>query len=165
MKNQILTAIFSLAIFPSFAQAADPSALKSSDLLCLKKALHNSNQSQLEQRYQTYADQMTSYLTDLPSCLNIWMNVNEIKRKQIQTPALLNPDMLVSKADNAMTEHIATARTAREHLVKITSVEALKQVDKNHQWDLPASVSQIKPAAGVTNAKDLSPQILRQIPK
>ena len=165
MKNQILVAIFSWAIFPSLALAADPSALKASDLLCLKKTLHNATPSQLEQHYQTYADQMTSYLTDLPSCLNIWMNVNEIKRKQIQTPAVLSLGMMESQADKSMTEHIATARTARQNLVKITSVEALKQVDKNHQWDLPASVSQIKPAAGVTNAKDLSPQILRQIPK
>jgi phage gp37-like protein len=157
-----------LAFFPSIVLAADPSALRASDLLCLKKALHNANQAQLEQQYQIYDDQMMSYLTDLPSCLNIWMNVNEIRRKHketVQTSAILSLDMLVSKADNAMTEHIATARTARQNLIKITSVEALKQVDKNHQWDLPASVSQIRPAAGITKAKDLSPQILRQIPK
>jgi hypothetical protein len=165
MKNQILVVIFSWAIFPSLALAADSPELKTSDLLCLKKALHNASQAQLEQQYQIYADQMTSYLTDLPSCLNIWMNVNEIKRKQIQTPAILSLGMLESKADTSMAEHISTARTARQNLVKITSVESLKQVDKNHQWDLPASVSQIKPPAGVTKVQDLNPQILRQIPK
>jgi uncharacterized membrane protein YgcG len=54
MKNQILAAIFSWAIFPSLALAADPSALKARDLACLKKALHNANRAQLEQQYQTY---------------------------------------------------------------------------------------------------------------
>jgi hypothetical protein len=108
---------------------------------------------------------MTSYLTDLPCCLNIWLNVNEIKRKKIHQPAEFSPDMMGSRPDEVMTEHIPTARTARQNLVKITSVEALKQVDKNHHWNLPASVSQIKPPAGVTNVKDLSPQIWRQIPK
>jgi hypothetical protein len=73
--------------------------------------------------------------------------------------------MMVSQADRAMTQHIATTRAARQNLIKITSAEALKQVDKNHQWELPSSVSQIKPSAEVTNAKDLSPQILRQIAK
>lgn len=165
MNHQILSSIFCLTIFPSFALAADPSSLEASDLLCLKKALHNATQSKLEQQYQLYSDQMTSYLADLPSCLNIWVNVNEIKRKQTQNFADFTPDMMSSKADKSMAEHIATARTARQNLVKITSVEALRQVDKNHQWDLPASVSQIKPGAGITNVNDLSPKILRQLPK
>jgi hypothetical protein len=128
MKNRILVAIFSWTIFPSLALAAEPSAQKVGDLLWLKKTLHGASQAQLEQRYQIYNDQMTSYLTDLPSCINIWMNVNEIKRKKIQAPAEFSPGTLESEADKAMTEHIATARTARQNLVKITSVEALLPV-------------------------------------
>jgi hypothetical protein len=163
MRNQILATIFSWALFPWLALAEDPSALKVSDLVCLKKALHNADQSQLEQRYQSYADQMTSYLSDLPSCLNIWLNVNKIKREHIETPAII--DMMLSKADKGMMEHIAAASVARQNLVKITSGEALKQIDTNHRWELPASLSEIRPPAEVTDAKDLSPRILRQIPK
>lgn len=163
MKHQILIAVFAWSTLSHVALAHDPSTLRAGDLICLKKALHGATQSQLEQRYQAYSEQMNAYLTDLPSIANIWMNVNEIKRKKLQTPAILNPTMMESQADKSMAQHIETVNAARQNLLKITSANALRQVDKNHQWELPASLSQIKPPAGVTDPKALSPMLLRAV--
>jgi len=157
--------ISSWAVFASLAVASNPKQ-EAADLDLLSKSVHNATRSQLNEYYNAYAAQMAKYLQDLPSYKNICLNFNLINKRNhgaIDSAISKNPGVpmfaefreMTAKADLDIMQDVTNARVARQNLVKITTPDAIKQIDQNHQGVLPNNISQIKPPSSATKASDL----------